>query len=108
VFFLKLSVDKKEVYQGEQVTVTYKFYNRATTGNVSVSEMPSYTGFWVQELEVPENVQFTPEVYEGVQYNVAVAKRDALFPSVLASLKFHRWNCKPPCGCAQVIRAVYG
>jgi len=78
--FVKLSVNKKEVYQGEQVTATYKLYYRMTISNTSISKAPSYTGFWSQELDIPENIQFTPEVYNGFQYNAAVIKKDALFP----------------------------
>ncbi len=78
--FVKLTVNKKEVYQGEQVIATYKFYYRMTITNTSISKAPTYTGFWSQDLEVPENIQFTPEVYNGVQYNAAVIKKDALFP----------------------------
>lgn len=78
--FLRLIVDKKETMQGEQITATYKLYYRGVISNTSVSESPTYTGFWSQELEVPENVQFTPELYDGVQFNAAVIKRDALFP----------------------------
>ncbi len=78
--FLRLIVDKKEVSQGEQITATYKLYYRATMGNTSVTEAPAYTGFWTQELEVPENNQFSTEVYDGVQFNVSIVKKDALFP----------------------------
>lgn len=78
--FVKLSVSKREVYQGEQITATYKLYYRMTISNTSISKAPAYTGFWSQELELPQNIQFTPEVYNGVQYNAAVIKKDALFP----------------------------
>ncbi len=85
--FLKLSVDKRELYQGEQITVMYKLYYRMAISNTSVAKAPSYTGFWSQELEMPENIQFTPEVYNGVQYNAAVVKKDALFPQRAGELE---------------------
>ncbi|HXH17903.1 MAG TPA: BatD family protein [Chitinophagales bacterium] len=78
--FVRLIVSKREVYQGEQVTAIYKLYYRMPISNTSISKAPAYTGFWSQELEIPENIQFTPEVYNGVQYNAAVIKKDALFP----------------------------
>ncbi|GIV33752.1 MAG: hypothetical protein KatS3mg031_1287 [Chitinophagales bacterium] len=78
--FLRLLVDKTEVYQGEQITVMYKLYYRWPINNTSVSKPPSYTGFWVQSLELPENIQFSSEVYNGMEYNAAVIKKDALFP----------------------------
>ena len=78
--FVRLTVNKKEVYQGEQLTATYKLYYRMSISNTSITKAPTYTGFWTQDLELPQNIQFTPEVFEGVQYNAAVIKKDALFP----------------------------
>lgn len=78
--FLRLIVDKTEAYQGEQINASYKLYSRMNISNTSVSKAPSYTGFWSQEIKLPDNVQFQSEIYNGVQYNAAVIKKDALFP----------------------------
>ncbi len=78
--FLKATVDKAKVYQGEQITVTYKLYNRTRLSNINISKLPSRTGFWSEDLEQIKQVQFTNEVVNGKQYNVAVLKKAALFP----------------------------
>jgi len=78
--FVRVVLDKDECYQGEQVTATYKFYTRLQTGNITFSKMPQFNGFWSQELENVQNIQFTKEVYKGVQFDVATLKKVALFP----------------------------
>lgn len=85
--FVKLFVDKQSAYQGEQITATFKLYTRLDISNTTLSEAPAFKGFWTQDLDLPPNVTFNPEVYQGVQYNVAVVKKVALFPQVSGQLE---------------------
>lgn len=78
--FVRAVLDKDEVFQGEQVTATYKVYTRMSIGNITFSKMPAFNGFWTQDLENVQNLQFTKEVLKGVEYNVAILKKVALFP----------------------------
>lgn len=78
--FLKIIVDKSRVYQGEQVTATYKIYSRIRLANLSMSKLPALTGFWSEDLEQIKQIQFSSEVVNGKQYNVATLKKVALFP----------------------------
>jgi hypothetical protein len=79
--FLRVSVDRSKVYQGEQITVNYKLYWRVSlAGNPSVGKVPALTGFWSEDLETPRQIQITREIVNGKQYNVAVLKKVALFP----------------------------
>ena len=78
--FLKVSVDKSRVYQGEQLTVTYKIYTRVGIANYNLSKLPSLTGCWSEDIEVVKQVQLTNEVVNGKQYRVGVLKKVALFP----------------------------
>ena len=77
--FVQLTVDKTKVYQGEQITATYKLYKRANISNTSLSKAPSYTGFWVQEFDMPKHLQFKNETYNNMQFQVANLKKVALF-----------------------------
>ncbi|MDI6802934.1 MAG: BatD family protein [Bacteroidota bacterium] len=77
--FIRVSVDKSSIYQGEQITATYKLYTRVNITNYGVSKVPSFTGFWNQEIDLPKNPQFGNEVLNGIQYRVATLKRTALF-----------------------------
>ena len=78
--FVRLIVDKSSVWQGEQVTATYKLYKKANISNTSLSKAPSYSGFWVHEFDMPPHLQFRNEVYNNMQFQVANLKKVALFP----------------------------
>ena len=85
--FILASADKQRVYMGEQVTVTYKLYTRLSIASqLQVSKLPSYEGFWVEEINVPNTISFSTETYDGKQYKVGLLKKVALFPSQLGEL----------------------
>ena len=79
--FVKTSVNKTKVYQGEQITITHKVYTRYQLRGFQDIKFPDYTGFWSQD--VPSNnqqIQLTNENVDGVVYSVAELKRTYLFP----------------------------
>jgi hypothetical protein len=78
--FLRVELDKRSAFQGEQITATYKIYTRVNVVNYNLSKVPTYTGFWSEDLEVSQQVQLTTEDYQGKQYRVGVLRKVALFP----------------------------
>lgn len=78
--YLKVAVDKSRIYQGEQITVTYKIYTRVSVVNYSITKVPALTGFWSEDVEVPKQIQLTTETINGKQYRVGILKKVALFP----------------------------
>ena len=79
--FVKTTVNKTKVYQGEQITITHKVYTRYQLRGFQDIKFPDYTGFWSQD--VPSNnqqIQLTNENVDGVVYSVAELKRTYLFP----------------------------
>ncbi|HAB51684.1 MAG TPA: hypothetical protein DCE80_05865 [Ignavibacteriales bacterium] len=95
--FIRAIVDKQRVYKGEQVTVTYKLYTRLDiAAQMSVSKLPSYQGFWAEELETSPNISFSTEVINGKQFRVGVIKRAALFPSQTGELALTPFELKVP------------
>ena len=86
--FIRAQVDKKKVYQGEQVTVIYKLYTRLNiAAQMSINKLPQYKGFWAEELETSTNIIFKTEVVDGKQFRVGVLKKAALFPSQTGKLE---------------------
>ena len=86
--FIRASIDKNKVYQGEQVTITYKLYTRLNIASqMSVDKLPQYQGFWAEEIETARNITFGTEVIDGKQYRVGLLKRAALFPSQSGKLE---------------------
>lgn len=85
--FLRAVVDRVRVYQGEQITVTYKIYTRARIVNYSINKLPTMTGFWGEDLQLPQQVSLTNEMVNGKQYQVGTLKKSALFPTQSGNLE---------------------
>lgn len=79
--FVATSVDRKEVYVGEQVSVTYRLYTRMPLRNISYGRLPAYTGFWSETLFDAQRASFDREVHSGREFNVMRLKTMALFPT---------------------------
>ncbi len=95
--FIKAFADKHKVYQGEQVTVTYKLYTRLNIASqMSISKLPQYHGFWAEELETSRNILFSTEVVNGKQFRVGVLKKVALFPSQTGELSVTPFELEVP------------
>jgi len=79
--FIRVSTDKKNVLQGEQVIATYKLYFRVNINSPRIENEPSFKGFWVNNLQkdLQNYVQYQ-ETYNGQRYQVAELKKVALFP----------------------------
>lgn len=91
--FVKTAVSKTKVFQGEQISVTYKVYTRYQLRGFQDIKFPDYTGFWAQD--VPSNnqqIQVTNETIDGVNYQVAELKRTFLFPQRSGKLEIQPMN----------------
>lgn len=84
--FLSIEVDKTQAYVGEQITVTYKLFTRVNMSIQNV-DFPKHSGFWTEEIFVPQQVDFKDVVLEGVSYKVATLYRIALFPTKSGKLE---------------------
>lgn len=87
--FVRVAVDKTNVSKGEQILATVKLY---VSPNVPLNgfddvKLPSYEGFWTKEIDVPQQVNFTREVYNGKIYQVGVLKKTILFPQQVGSIR---------------------
>lgn len=78
---LRVSVSKTRVVVGEPVIVTLKLYvqSSAISGFEDV-RFPTFDGFWSQEIDAPQNIQFVRENYDGQIYNAALLRRYMLLP----------------------------
>ncbi|MEZ4827415.1 MAG: BatD family protein [Bacteroidia bacterium] len=77
--FLRALVSDREIYMGEQITVTYKLYERIRALNLVPEEPPKYEGFWVENIDL-KGAPAQAEVIDGIQYQTRVIKKDILFP----------------------------
>ncbi|MCW0482242.1 BatD family protein [Gaoshiqia sediminis] len=87
--FVRVELDKRDVFRGEQVIATVKIY---VSPNVPITnfedvKLPSYAGFWTQEIEIPSQISFTREVFNNKIYQVGVLKKTILFPQQTGKIK---------------------
>lgn len=85
--FLRASVDRSRVMQGEQINLVYKIYMRVPVQNYNITKSPGMTGFWSEEIETPKQVQITNETVNGVPFRVGILRRMALFPTQSGTLE---------------------
>lgn len=85
--FIRASVDKSNVFRGEGLVVTYRLYTRVTLVNYTISKLPAPNGFWSQEIQLPQQLQFHNENVDGVNYQVADLKKMVLFPQRSGNLE---------------------
>ncbi len=85
--FIRAFADKRQAYYGEQITVTYKLYTRLNISSPQISKLPSYQGFWAEELGTSNTINLQTEMYNGQRYSAAVIKKVALFPTKSGKLK---------------------
>jgi hypothetical protein len=78
--FVKLSVNKGSVYNGEMLTATYKLYFRQNLNGLNVSKAPAFEGFWSQEVELDPQRRPGVETYNGKQYNTVEILKYNLYP----------------------------
>ena len=85
--FLRASIDKSKVYVGEQLTVTFKLFTKVSIVQNAMSKAPVFNGFWSEDVISSGQTTLHPEVYEGVQYQVAELKKTILMPQRSGTLE---------------------
>jgi hypothetical protein len=92
--FVRVEMSKQNVFKGEQIIATVKLYvnpNIPIAGFDDVN-LPIYEGFYTQDVEIPQQVNFTREVYDNKIYQVGVLKKTILFPQQIGSLKIEPFH----------------
>ncbi len=78
--FIRTVLSKTKVYEQEALLATIKLYTRASGVQAENYSFPSFEGFVVQDIDLPQNTSFELENYNGVNYKMAVLKQCLLFP----------------------------
>ena len=87
--FVRVAVDKANVSKGEQILATVKLYisQNVPLNGFDEVKLPSYEGFWTKDIDVPTQVNFTREVFNGKIYQVGVLKKTILFPQQIGTIR---------------------
>lgn len=79
--FIRAVTSKSKIYQGEQLSVSYKLYTNIELVDNALDKLPDFNGFWSQEIKSNDpNVRWETEVLNGTKYSVATLKEIILFP----------------------------
>ncbi len=82
--FIKALVSKSSVFEGEQIILTYKLYQRIELYQPQI-KLPSYKGFWIEDINL-KNIPATYENVNGVRYSVQTFKQSILIPQKTGTL----------------------
>ncbi|MBM3420030.1 MAG: protein BatD [Bacteroidetes bacterium] len=78
--YVSLILNKREVYVGEPVVATVKFYTRTDIAGLNEIKYPSFNGFLKEEIETPQPTALERENIDGVIFGTAVFQRFLLYP----------------------------
>ena len=84
--FLSLTFSKTKVVKGEPIIATLKLYTRVGIAGFEDIKFPVFDGFWSQEIENPQNINFVRENVDGQIYNGAVLRKYVLLPQQTGEL----------------------
>jgi hypothetical protein len=92
--FVRVEMSKQNVFKGEQIIATVKLYVNPNIPIAGFDEvnLPTYEGFYTQDVEIPQQVNFTREVYDNKIYQVGVLKKTILFPQQTGRLTVEPFN----------------
>lgn len=85
--FLRVSVNKTNAYQGEEIIATYKIYTKVSLVHYSLNKVPSFNGFWSQDIKLPDQLKFHTETIDGITWNVGEIKKVILYPQRSGTLE---------------------
>jgi hypothetical protein len=80
--YIRLIINKSEVYQGESLTATLKIYSRVDLSGLNEIKFPDFNGFMRENLETPPLTSLQRENINGVIYNTGVIQQFLLFPQM--------------------------
>ncbi|MFP4525296.1 MAG: BatD family protein [Bacteroidales bacterium] len=85
--FVKIILDKNNVYKEEPVVATVKLYSKLNISNLHNVKFPDFKGFYKEEIETPPLRQLKKENVDGEIYGTGVLKKYILFPKKTGKIK---------------------
>jgi len=82
---LRAVVSRSSVFKGEPLRVAFKLYERAAVVGYQDYKVPSFNGFWAQQLD-NDNPRRQRETFNGKVYETTVAWEYLLYPQQAGTL----------------------
>lgn len=90
--FVRILVDKKEAYQGEPIAVTLKLFSKYTVSGLENLNLPSFNGFFKQDIEIPDLNSLQRENVNGEIYLTGVLRKFVLYPQKSGNLEIDSYT----------------
>ena len=84
--FIKVSANKKRVYEQEPILLTYKVYTLVSLTQLE-GKMPDLKGFHTQEVDLPQQKSFKIETVNGRPYKTVTWSQYVMFPQLTGKLE---------------------
>lgn len=84
--FIKVSANKKHVYEQEPILLTYKVYTLVNLTQLD-GKMPDLNGLYTQEIELPQQKSFKVENINGRSYKTVTIRQYVMFPQKTGKLE---------------------
>lgn len=79
--FLRATASKNSAYVGEPIVISYKIFTRVAIPNYVINKIPSFEGFWSEELlDNVNRPKVEEEIINGQKYTTAIVRRIVVFP----------------------------
>ena len=78
--FVRATVNKSKVYLGEVIDVTFKVYTRMEMQMRNFTKLPTYDGFFVQDIKNRQKTSQTNETINGITYVVGEIYKTFVIP----------------------------
>lgn len=85
--FGELELSKRNVDRGEQIIAIHKVYSRVSVVNLEGLELPSFEGFWKEDIDPGAQIEVKDEIRDGVQYQVLELKKTILYPQKAGNIE---------------------
>ena len=84
--FIKVSANKKRVYEQEPILLTYKVYTLVQLTQLR-GDMPDLKSFYTQEVSLPQQKSFSLETVNGRPYRTCTWSQYVMFPQMSGKLQ---------------------
>ena len=83
--FIKVSANKKRVFEQEPILLTYKVYTLVQLSQLR-GDMPDLKSFYTQEVDLPQQKSFSIESVNGRPYRTCTWSQYVMFPQTTGKL----------------------
>ena len=84
--FIKVSANKRKVYEQEPILLTYKVYTLVDLTQLE-GKMPELTGFHTQEIPLPQQKSFHIERVNGKPYRTVTWSQYVMYPQMTGKME---------------------